>query len=241
MSGIVSVGELMDTFRTWHRKILPERLLIVGGEPLLHPELETILPELHRYWPNSRIDLLTNGMLFPKRPNILPLSKDLNGYVHISRHFQDEPYLLEFEESLECLRKSGVAYSIVPSDSDWRKYYMTDGDGHAVPYDSDPEKAWRNCRTKNGCPSLLENKLYKCAHMAYAALGTRLGFLPQQWQVVNRYQPLDATCSSREILSLLSAEAVEQCRICPESYDLISLSEKYSFPTSAVKPDFTAS
>jgi molybdenum cofactor biosynthesis enzyme MoaA len=73
MSGIVSVDELVETFRAWHHKVLPDRLRVVGGEPLLHPELETILPELHHYWPNARIDLLTNGLLFPKKPKTLQL------------------------------------------------------------------------------------------------------------------------------------------------------------------------
>ena len=156
---------------------------------------------------------------------------------HPSRHFQEEQYLLEFEEALECLRKSGVSFSIAPSDRDWRKYYMLNLEGHAVPYDSEPEKAWRNCCTKNGCPSLLEKKLYKCAHMAYAALGVRKGFLTSQWQIANRFQPLDTTCGSREILSLLSTEAVDQCRICPESYELVSLPDKHLISTSAAKPD----
>ena len=90
MSGIVSVDELIETFRAWHQKVLPERLLVVGGEPLLHTELETILQELHHYWPNSRIDLLTNGLLFPKRPNVLPLLKELKGYVYISRRVRPQ-------------------------------------------------------------------------------------------------------------------------------------------------------
>jgi hypothetical protein len=205
------------------------------GEPLLHPNLDTVLRESRRFWPRARLDLLTNGLLFPKQPHILPLLKEMNGYVFISRHFHDAEYLRFFEESLQCLRESGVPFTISPNDRDWRKYYMLDAEGHPVPYDSDPERAWNNCCTKNGCPSLMGNRLYKCAHMAYALLGYRRGMIPDSWKMAASYRPLEADCDSRSLLAHLASEAVPECRICPERYEYVPLEEKHIFPHCPVR------
>lgn len=226
ISGIVPLEDLVETFNAWHRKIAPERILLVGGEPLLHPELEQIVLESKRHWPKARIDLLTNGLLLPKRQDVLDALKTTNGYVYLSRHFQDAEYSRKFDAGLQCLKKSGIPFSIASSDRDWRKYHEIDEAGRPVPYESDPEKAWNNCRSKNDCPSLLENELYKCAHMAYAALGARKGMLPEQWKAMSECQALGANCTHADILALLSSEAVAQCQICPEKYEYVSLSEK---------------
>lgn len=39
---------------------------LMGGEPLLHPNLELFLVECRRLFPYSRIELVTNGLLIPK-------------------------------------------------------------------------------------------------------------------------------------------------------------------------------
>ena len=226
ISGLVPLEEIIDTFRTWHRKIAPDRLLFVGGEPLLHPYFETILQEARSYWPNARLDILTNGLLLPKKREILSLLKKENSHVYVSQHFEDEKYLHDFEESLQYLRESGVPFSISSSHRDWRKYYELNTKGLPIPFDSSPEKAWSNCCTKNGCPSLLENRLYKCAHLAYATLGYRRGVIPDSWKVVESYQPLQPDCDSGEILSHLASEAIPECRICPEKYEFVPLEQK---------------
>ena len=87
----------------------------------------------------------------------------------------------------------------------------------------------------------MQNKLYKCAHLAWAALGSQQGVLKSQWQIAEEYRALDAKCSAREILSLLSSEAVRQCCICPEQYEYIPVDQKFFFQSTADKNEVATS
>ena len=241
MSGLAPVSELITDFRTWHPKLMPEKVRLIGGEPLLHPKLETIVWAVKRHWPKARVDLVTNGLLLSKRQDILALLKELGGHVFISKHFQDTDYLREFDASLDCLQSSGVGYMLYTSDRQWRKYYEHDHDGEPVPYDSDPEKAWQNCQTKNLCPVLWGNRLWKCQHLAWAVHAVKEGKIPEAWRFVCEEKPLSPECDSREILAFLSSEAVGGCRICPESYEYVSLSEKTFLHPPDGKPGLAVS
>ena len=42
-------------------------------------------------------------------------------------------------------------------------------------------------------------------------------------------------------LNFLVSPTLPYCRICPESYESVSLAEKVSFCSSGIKPDFAAS
>jgi len=241
MSGLASVSELMADFRTWCSKLAPEKIRLLGGEPLLHPQLETIIWAVKRYWPKARIDLVTNGLLLPKRREILTLLHELGGHVFLSKHFNDADYLGEFDAAMGCLQTSGVEFTLYTSDRQWRKYYELDRDGTPVPYDSAPEKAWRNCRTKNLCPTLWGNRLWKCQHQAWAVHAVHEGKLPEAWRFVCDDRPLPPESTSHEILTFLSSEAISGCRICPECYEYVSLPEKASCRSSSIKPGFAAS
>ena len=241
MSGLAPVQELFADYRTWHSKLAPERIRLIGGEPLLHPELALVIRETKRHWPKARIDLVTNGLLLPQRLEILTLLKELGGYVFISRHFGHAGYLEEFHKGLQCLQASGVGFTLYTSDREWRKYYEPDADGTPVPCDSDPEKAWRNCQTKNLCPTLWDNRLWKCQHLAWSFHAVNAGKLPESWLTARDDQSLPPESTSSEIMMFLATEAVPGCRICPETYERLSLPDKFSFPSSAAKPDSIAS
>jgi hypothetical protein len=142
---------------------------------------------------------------------------------------------------LQCLQASGVAFALYTSDREWRKYYELDSTGVPIPYDSDPEKAWRNCQTKNLCPTLWGNRLWKCQHLAWAIHAASEGKLPESWRFACDNPPLAPESDSHEILAYLSSEAVPGCRICPESYEYVSLPEKASFRSFGIKPGFAAS
>ncbi|MCL2120056.1 MAG: radical SAM protein [Planctomycetaceae bacterium] len=241
MSGLVPVEKLAEDFRTWNSKLAPGKIRLIGGEPLLHPELDIVIRETKSHWPNSQIELVTNGLLIPQRREIPALLKELGGHVVLSRHFDHAEYLEAFQVGLQCLQAAGIGFTIYTSDREWRKYYELDDDGLPLPYHSDPEKAWRNCRTKNLCPTLWDNRLWKCQHLAWSLHAFNAGQLPQPWQVVCDDRPLPPESTPHEIMAFLSSEAVPGCRICPESYDLISLPEKHSISTSAAKPGSAAS
>ena len=54
--------ELFSTIRTIH---------LMGGEPLLNPDLPSYIMEARRIFPNSRIVVYTNGLLIPRAGKVL--------------------------------------------------------------------------------------------------------------------------------------------------------------------------
>ena len=227
MSGLENSESLRRWSRTWHQKLSPKTIRIIGGEPLLHPELIVIMKETKEYWPDSRIDLVTNGLLLPKHPEVLELLKEIDGYVFISRHSLDEEYLARFDLAMKLLKDSGIGFTLYTSERQWRKCYLLDENKRPIPFHSNHELAWKNCRTKNFCPTLLNNKIYKCQHLAHAALGVEKGILPDSWKVALKYKPLEPNCSREEIGRHLNSDAIPECGICPEQYEFASPEEKF--------------
>ena len=143
MKGIVPLEELLHWYRTWSQKIYPHRIRILGGEPLLHPHLETVLHETRNYWKDSHIELITNGLLLPKmKPSVFTALKQAKTEVAVSKHFDDPNYNLIFESGITTLREHGIEPRISQSHWFWTKYYRINDQGRAVPFQNAPEKAW---------------------------------------------------------------------------------------------------
>ena len=74
--GIVPADDLLHWFRQWSEKIVPNKLNLLGGEPLLHPELPRILRESKAIWSQTEMGLVTNGLMFSRhwkrRRSVLP-------------------------------------------------------------------------------------------------------------------------------------------------------------------------
>ncbi len=52
-------------------RLAPEYIHVLGGEPLLHPDLEALLPIVRRGFPLATIKLVSNGVLVPRRADTL--------------------------------------------------------------------------------------------------------------------------------------------------------------------------
>jgi ribonuclease HI len=59
--------EIVNQFRLAGARLDPEFVHILGGEPLLHPDLKSILPWARCNFPKATIKLVTNGVLFNRR------------------------------------------------------------------------------------------------------------------------------------------------------------------------------
>jgi len=101
-----------------------------------------------------------------------------------------------------------------------------DEQGKAVPYQSDPHKAWLNCCVKNVCTTLMDNKLYRCPQLACGAHARHKGELSDSWDTVLEYRPLLPNCTQDDINVFIHAGGCDQCRICPETFEYADMYEK---------------
>lgn len=215
--GLVPADELLQWFRSWSEKIEPAELDLLGGEPLLHPELPRILRESVKIWDQTEIKLITNGFMFAKvAPEVFRALEETQIQVVISDHCSSEADKMKFEEAISKLRNTSVRYKIRKSNRKWIVQYNTNPEGVACMFSSRPKRAWETCLSKT-CVALANNKLYKCAVLSSMIEGVAENALSRKnWSAAFTYKPLTLEAAPREIMEHLLRREVPACTICPD-------------------------
>ncbi|MDR1485194.1 MAG: radical SAM protein [Planctomycetaceae bacterium] len=224
--GYIPLEQLSEWFETWSKKIAPERFTILGGEPLLHPEVEKVIQIAGKYWKDSQILFVTNGMILTKKSHtVFDALRAVNARVYISKHFDDPEYNLKFQEAIDCLEQSGIHFQIFHSHQKWMGVYRIGktetGQDKPLPFNSDFNLAWKNCIASKKCVSLVNNRLYRCASIAALQNAYREKAIGKEWEVVDSYQPLSPDCSAYDIFTHLNSGAFPKCSVCPEKFNFI--------------------
>jgi MoaA/NifB/PqqE/SkfB family radical SAM enzyme len=127
---------------------------LLGGEPLLHPQLIDFLDITRKYFPNSHIIILTNGILLLKQSNeFWETCKKNNISIHISKY----PIKID-HRAIELLAKTHdivLEYAGGQVKEMWR-----------IPFDingtQDIKFNVKECFRFNKCIFLQDGKLYTC-------------------------------------------------------------------------------
>jgi organic radical activating enzyme len=216
--GIVSTETLIGSMETWSTKVSPKKFGLLGGEPLLHPDINLIVKKARECWSKTHLILTTNGLLLSQKgKSLLDMLLETRTQVLLSEHLTDQEGIAALEKGRQMLKEAGVPTIIIPSASRWKEYYLFSDEGKPLPYKSRPESAWTMCGP-NTCFNLTENKLYRCSILANAAQAWQEGALRQEWNVTESYSPLTPDASADEIVRhlFLMKGPLEACSICPE-------------------------
>lgn len=85
---------------------------LIGGEPLLNPQLDDYVSLAGKYLPDSRIEIMTNGTLLLKMPRkLIDAIVQYKVYVRITQYPPIRRNLLQI---LDFLEKEGIRYVITP-------------------------------------------------------------------------------------------------------------------------------
>ena len=148
------IDDIVDDFKKL--KIIFDnigKIFIVGGEPLLHPELLKILDPLRNLYPNSEIIIITNGILLDKQKE--EFFDALKKY-HIALSMTHYPIKVDYEGWIKKLDEMGIkAYYFSLDRNKMRKQNLN------LEGSSNKEKAFLKCHEKN-CHFLRDGKLYVC-------------------------------------------------------------------------------
>lgn len=132
------------------------RIGIMGGEPLLHPDIEEILLQTRKIFPKTEILLSTNGLLCKS------MSKEfweLCKNNSITIRFTVYPIALDYEELADTIREYGVKvdYFLGGMECNHFNSLGIDTDGR-----QNPTYSFSQCEFANQCVFLKEGKLYTC-------------------------------------------------------------------------------
>lgn len=209
----VPTEDLLKAISQVIERIRPHILRIIGGEPLLHPDLPIILDAVSSMLaPQTNvIDLCTNGVgLVEHAEAILRIhEKDSRFRITVSEHV---PVL----ETMSWLKENNIRHSVHAGEFiEIPVELQTSNKYHAYHY-SDPQKT---C-VAGHCYTLFDNKLYRCSiHARRAVLakyGTVNGAVTNayadtvlQW---NGFDYLNA--SAMQIRNYLMDSPYDECTLC---------------------------
>ena len=224
---MLSATDAATWMQAWHKRLQPETLGLLGGEPAIHPDLPEFFAIARKYWPHARLKLTTNGFFLHRHPTLPALLKqDGNATIVLSVHHDAPEYKEKLKPTLALLegwmREFGTPLVVLPSFRNWTRRYHGYGDTMEPFKEGHQRKSWEICPAK-AAPPLLEGKLWKCAPLAYLSLQDAKYKLSESWRPYLQYQPLGPDCSDAQLEEFLGREDESYCTMCPAEPEKFTL------------------
>ena len=127
---------------------------LLGGEPLLHQDVSAFMEIARRYFPDSQIQLVTNGILLPKMDDTFWEACKVNSIeIEVSLYPG-----IKTQPSVKVLGEMEAKHSVkvIPGPTS-RFFAHMNLHGR-----SDIKKVFEYCKTKMNCPLLDQGKVYIC-------------------------------------------------------------------------------
>lgn len=131
---------------------------LMGGEPLLHPEINKIMVDVRNNFPKSEIKIATNGFLLKTMSeDFWETCRKNNIILDFSKY---PPVKDIWNDLLSLCQRKGVKIGIINVADEFFAFHNSKGD-------SIPKQALSVCRKLSYCPLLKDSKIYICAKSAY--------------------------------------------------------------------------
>ena len=183
-----------------------KRLELLGGEPLLHPDIEKIIELTRKHFKTTEVRLVTNGVKLPAMPeSFFDTIRDNSIVIAISRY----PLDLDYEVIEKKLEEKSIPLKYYGEYTDRKTFrqYRLNPNGT---YDS--KTSYSKCKFAGHCLQLKGNRIYPCFIPAYANYLNEYFGTGFTWESGD-YIELDHTIDYREFMSI-AAEPVPFCRYC---------------------------
>lgn len=185
-----------------------EEILLLGGEPLYHPDMPRIIRLTRKYFHTGTIKILSNGLLLSKMPD---------DFWDACRETATELWLTKYPISMDYDALEGLARS----HGNKIRYFNTEPVrtlGHQpldIEGNQDYKKNFHSCYRKNTCVFLEKGKLYTC-------------IIPGCVRHFNKYFNHDLEVSEADYIDIHKVESKEElmngllrpmpfCRYCDRS------------------------
>ena len=203
----ISIDEFEDTLnkiKTAGEDLFSE-FCIMGGEPLLHPDICTLLTLSRTYLSRMTIKLITNGLLVMELSDeIWEKCKEYDISVEITYY----PIGLDYEIITDYLRRKGVKTEIYVDrrNGDFRR--------DCINHKNNMNRFWNysKCRIGGVYPQVRNGSLFRCAtaaniHIINAAFGTEFKYEEAD------YLPFELIKSKNDLRHFLLTPSAF-CRYC---------------------------
>jgi organic radical activating enzyme len=218
-NGINSKEDVLCTINRWSKRIAPNIIFLLGGEPLLHPDYEEIALAARNAWQQSSIAIITNGLLLPKvRDEFLKTMAANSIEFRISRHISTENFNRNLNESIARFKRYGVKFEMIESNQSWVTCHSLDTNGVPHSPNSNAWKSWISCLCKY-CVAVSGNQLCRCNVILNMQQAVAEGVLPiSEFGEICNHKLVSIEDSNETILRYLRGGVMKECRFCPENF-----------------------
>jgi organic radical activating enzyme len=244
-SGWESWAQAEPILTRWAEKIEIRHPVILGGEPLLNPDIVAWITGIRRLWPeHSGVQVQSNGTRLDLVPGLYDVLTDGN-WIGISLHAKEhqEPLFTRIRNFLKApivetqdpTHPIGSRYQFVDVNKTYIHVWVNDKfvqsniieqpNGRFGLYNSNPEIAHENCtyrRFKNY--HMIQGRIYKCGPVALMPqFDDQYSFdlSDEDRKIMRGYRGLgidEFDTRGQEFLDTID-NVVPQCKFCPENYD----------------------
>lgn len=234
-SGYVRWVDGRRNLEQWLDRIDISDFGLIGGEPLMNPEVRDWIAGCRKLMPDSQLRFTTNGEILHKHMDILDLLYDVGNIVFkISVHRYDQRLenIIEYifnKYKWEIVHEHGITrYKSknnvrfqVNRPQTFIKTYRREYE-HMLPYDSNPEESFKIC-VQQTCPLLYKGRIYKCSTSGLL-LDTLLKVGNADnivWDQYKKYKGIGLEDSLEDINKFISTFGKSEtiCSMCPNKRD----------------------
>jgi organic radical activating enzyme len=190
-AGFLDIGRLQNDLKRLSELTggVLEDILMIGGEPLLHPKITEICKITREYFPKVKIGIITNGLLLQKMDAVFwKTCKEYNINITITKY----PIKLDMESIKYHAKLFEVSLNILYEKSE-RAFYV-------VPFDANgnqnPKKSFKYCCIANRCIILRDGKL-SCNPVLYI-------------NRINSHFNINLTVSENDYIDIYTAENIDK-------------------------------
>lgn len=185
---------------------------LIGGEPFLYKDIDTIVDYLVKSEKVSYVKIITNGTIIPTE-NVLKAIKNKKVIIYISDYKKFLPQIAKKQDDIiRLLSERNINYDI-PSINEW--YDTGVGNFSKRAYSTEEtKKLYNKCFMKN-CNTLLNGFFYMCSRGAHSM---NLGFVKKvdtDFADVRKYDFLEIR---DKIKYLYKKDFINACQYCDGSY-----------------------
>lgn len=228
-------------YAKWAQHLQFDKIAILGGEPLLNPTLLEWCRGIRQLWPQSAIQIVTNGYQLNRVPGLYEVLQDNEILLHVTLHNdQEEEFVYgqihKFLQGAEIKSRDDNKGIVLFADHNrvgvWTKKeykFVTSAirqlsGGRLTLHDSDPHLAHKVCTfAQNKTYHFVGGKLHKCGPVALFGefdRQHRLDISDSDRALLQSYLPFSAdkfATHAEQIMEFLD-QPLPQCKFCPESY-----------------------
>lgn len=157
---------------------------LLGGEPLMNPELISIMKIVREKFRTQNISVVTNGILLNSMPEEF---WDACREFNIGIHFSYYPINVDYDQLALLIARNGLVPYVHGN-------HQKSGFRHELLDEKGKQNKWKsyyNCSFGGSCLQLRGDKIFSCAEMAYIdvinkAFDTKFSYKKHDYIIVDR-------------------------------------------------------